>query len=108
GSLAELSRALKAELDDPKRGPQYKEKVKIKGAVEEGEPIPFAVAITRPTRAEAVARVVGLALAPAARLLGQITGPASQVASQIKTVSEKKEETAPAESTPAEAAPAEA
>src|SRR5207302_1374176 len=31
GSLAELSRALKAELDDPKRAAQYKGKVKIKG-----------------------------------------------------------------------------
>ena len=37
-------------------------------------------------------RVISLALAPASNLVGQILGPAAQVASQLKTLSEKKEE----------------
>ena len=48
---------------------------------------------------------VMLALAPASRLLSQITGPAAKVASQIKQLSEKKGEEAaapaPAENPPA-------
>jgi hypothetical protein len=49
-----------------------------------------------PTKEEAIGRVLMLALAPAGRLLSQIRGPASMVASQVKTISEKKEEAAPA------------
>src|SRR5262249_3046202 len=93
---------LKAELEDPKRAAQYKDKVKVKGAVSEGAAIGYDQALTMPTKAEAIARVVGLALAPAARLISQITGPASQLASQVKSIAEKKDEGAPA--APAEAA----
>jgi large subunit ribosomal protein L10 len=95
-SVAELSQSIDAELDNPKTKAQYKDKVKIKGAIAEGTLISFASAKTRPTRQQAIARVVMLALAPAARIAGQIIGPASQVAGQIKQISEKKEEAAPA------------
>src|SRR4051812_11698631 len=103
GSIAELSQALDAELNKSKQAPQFKDKITIKGAISDGQEISFQQALKMPTRAEAIARVIGLALAPASRLLSQITGPASQLASQIKQLSEKKpEEGAPA----AEAAPA--
>lgn len=96
GSIAELSRTIDGELKDPKRQAQYKGKVNIKGAVAEGALVSFDIAIKMPTRQEAIANVVALALAPASRLLSQITGPASSVAGQIKQLGEKKEEEAPA------------
>jgi large subunit ribosomal protein L10 len=94
GSIAELSRSLDGELRNPKMAAAYKDKVKVKGAISDGLPVTFDQALKMPTRQEAIARVVMLALAPAARLLGQITAPAAMVASQIKTISEK--EAAPA------------
>jgi large subunit ribosomal protein L10 len=93
GSLAELSRALDGELKDlVKKNAKLKDAVKIKGAISEGQEISFDRALKMPTRSEAIARVISLALAPASRLVGQIKSPASRVASQIKTLSEKKPE----------------
>jgi large subunit ribosomal protein L10 len=104
-SIAELSRTIDAELKNAKMAALYKDKVTVKGAVVEGQQITFEQALRMPTRAEAIARVVMLALAPASRLVSQITGPAAQVASQIKQLSEKKGEEAaapaPAENPPA-------
>jgi large subunit ribosomal protein L10 len=88
-SLAELSRELDTLL-------KKNDKVKFKGAVADGQEVTFEQALKMPTRAEAIGRVVMLALAPASRLLSQIQGPASTVASQIKTLREKAE-AAPAE-----------
>jgi hypothetical protein len=51
-----------------------------------------------PTREEAIAGIVAMILGPGSAIAGCLTGPAAQVASQIKTISEKE----PA----AEAAPA--
>src|SRR5262245_32101830 len=65
--------------------------MKVKGAVAEGQEIPFAQALKMPTRAEAIGRVIQLALSPASRLVSQILGPASTVAGQIKSMGEKKE-----------------
>jgi large subunit ribosomal protein L10 len=95
GSVSELSRSIDAELKDVKKGPQYKDKVTIKGAIADGEAITFEQAKTRPTREEAIARVISLAMSPAANIVGALKGPASGVAGQVKTISEKKEETAP-------------
>jgi ribosomal protein L10 len=95
-SVAQLCRSIDEELTNPKTQALYKERIKIKGAIAEGQLVPFDVARTMPTREEAIANVISLALAPASRLLSQITGPASQVASQIKSLGEKKEEAAPA------------
>jgi large subunit ribosomal protein L10 len=82
GSLAELSR----ELDALAR---KNDKIKVKTAVSEGQPLAFQRALTMPTKAEAIGRVVSLALAPASRLLGQVLAPAGRVAGQIKTLAEK-------------------
>jgi ribosomal protein L10 len=89
GSLAELSREVEtlAKKND--------KIIKVKGAVSEGQQVSFKDALAMPTRAEAIGRVVTLALSPASRLLSQILGPASQVASQVKTISEKQPEAAP-------------
>jgi large subunit ribosomal protein L10 len=96
GSIAELSRTIDAELSGAKTKAKYKDKVFVKGAIFDGEPVSFDQALKMPTRAEALARVIGLALAPASRLISQIKGPAASVASQIKQIAEKKEEAAPA------------
>jgi len=84
-SVAELSKELDTLL-------KKNDKVKFKGAIADGQPITFAQALTMPTRAEAIGRVVMLALSPARRVAGQIIGPASLVAGQVKSLSEKKEE----------------
>jgi len=95
GSLAELSRALDGELKElVKKNAKLKDAVKIKGAICEGQEISFDRALKMPTRAEAIARVISLALTPASRLLGQIKAPASRVAAQIKTLSEKSADAA--------------
>src|SRR5262249_10052189 len=102
GSISELSREIDSELKHPKNGPLYKSKegkpfVRIKGAIADGQPVPFEQALKMPTRAEAIARVVSLALAPAARLVSQIRGPGSMIVGQIKSLKDKEgAEAAPA------------
>jgi len=97
-SVSELSRAIDSELKAPKTAAQYKDRVTIKGAIVEGEPAKFEDALKRPTKAEAIGRVVTLAMSAGSRLVGQILGPAGGVAGQIKTKSEEKgEESKPAE-----------
>jgi large subunit ribosomal protein L10 len=89
GSLAELSR----ELDNLIR---KNDKIKVKLAVSEGQELTFKRALTMPTKAEAIGRVISLALSPASRLVGQMLAPAARVAGQIKTLAERTE-AAPAE-----------
>jgi large subunit ribosomal protein L10 len=96
GGIGELSRAIDAELKNPKLAPQYKDKVTIKGAIAEGEAISFDQALKMPTRAEAIGAVLAAILGPAGAIAGCLTGPAGQVAGQIQAISEKKEEAAPA------------
>jgi len=95
-SVAELSRTLETAF----KGDKVKDKIKVKTAVAEGQEVPFATALTMPTRQEAIAAVLSAILGPAGSLASQLTGPASQVASQIKTISER-----PAEAEAAPAAP---
>ncbi len=88
-SLADLSRALDEAL-------RKNEKVKFKGALADGQEVTFEQALKMPTRAEAIGRVMMLALAPAARIAGALRGPAGRVAGQVKSLSEQKEGAAPA------------
>lgn len=91
GSIAELSKEIEALI-------KKNDKIKAKGAIAEGQEITFDQALKMPTKAEAIGRVVMLALSPARRIAGQIVGPARRVAGQVKSISEKKEEAAPAAS----------
>jgi large subunit ribosomal protein L10 len=84
-SLAELSKDIEALV---KKNAKL---LKVKTAVSEGQEIEFAVALSMPTRAQAIGRVVSLAMAPASRLIGQFKAPAARLASQLKTISEKSE-----------------
>ncbi len=51
-----------------------------------------------PTRMEAIASVLSAILGAGGAIASCLTGPAAQVASQIKTISERKEEPAAATS----------
>jgi large subunit ribosomal protein L10 len=98
-SLADLSKEIET------LAKKNEKHIKVKGALSEGQVVTFKQALAMPTRAEAIGRVSGLAMSPARRLASQILGPAASVASQIKTIGEKKEE-APAETPDAPAEPA--
>jgi large subunit ribosomal protein L10 len=96
-SIKELSLELENQVGElVKKNAKLKDRFKFKGSVADGLPITFEFGKTLPTKAEAIGRVVQLALSPASRLLGQIRGPAATVASQVKTLSEKKPEEAAA------------
>ncbi|HTU17136.1 MAG TPA: 50S ribosomal protein L10 [Gemmataceae bacterium] len=90
-SVAELSRAIDEELKKSKNAGVYKDKVNVKGALADGELIGFEEALTRPTREEAIAQIIGMILGPGSAIAGCLTGPISQVASQIQSISEKTE-----------------
>jgi large subunit ribosomal protein L10 len=98
-SISEVSRAVESELKNPKTAPLYKDKVVVKGALAEGAPVTFEQATKMPTRQEAISSLLQAILSAGSNIAGCLTGPASQVASQIKTISEK----APAEAAPATA-----
>src|SRR5262249_12628079 len=64
GSVAELSRGIESELKDAKRGPLYKDKVTIKGAVADGQQVPFEMAVKMPTLEEAIGSILAAILGP--------------------------------------------
>jgi large subunit ribosomal protein L10 len=99
-SVAELSKELDRQVF---RNAQLRDKVKVKGAIAEGSTVPFSVALTLPTRTEAISAVLAAILGPASQIVSQIVGPASQIASQVQTVSEKAAPEPPAEPAPAPA-----
>ena len=90
GSLKELSKEVEAIVK------KHDKKIKVKAALADGQAIPFAQALKMPTRQEAIGEVISAILGPVMTIAGQLSGPAAQLASQIKTISEKKEEAAPA------------
>jgi large subunit ribosomal protein L10 len=89
--IAELARALDAELKGPKTAARYRERITVKGAVVEGEAITYEQALEMPTREEAIAQIVGMILGPGGQLAGCLAGPGGQVASQIEKLSEGAE-----------------
>ena len=103
GSIAELSQAVDGELKTPKISALYKDKVKIKGAIADGQEVPFETAIKMPTRAQAIGAVLAALLSPAAAILGALVSAGGQVAGQIQKISEKTEAAAEAAPPPAEA-----
>lgn len=98
GSVAELTQALEGELTAPKTAPLYKDKVKKKGAIADGEPVTYEAALKMPTRAQAIGAVLAALLSPAASVVGGLVSAGGQVAGQIQKIGEKAEEAAPAAS----------
>jgi len=86
-SLAELSKDTDALVKKSNKT------LKVKGAISEGLEIDFGIALSMPTRPEAIGRVVSLAMSPASRLIGQLKAPGARISGQLKTLSEKVEKT---------------
>lgn len=93
-SIKDLSKELEPLLKDAK----FKDKLKAKGALAEGQEVTFEQALKMPTRLEAIGELIGMILSPGAQIASALTGPAAQVASQIASIADKKpdEEAAPA------------
>jgi len=96
-SIKDLSKAVDGLIKDiEKKDPKQKDKLKVKTAVADGQPVPMATALVMPTRLEAIGEIIGMILGPASAIAGALTGPAGQLASQIATIADKKEDAAPA------------
>ena len=89
-SVAELSKEIETVVK------KHDKVMKVKTAVADGQEVAFDVALKMPTRQEAIGHVIALALAAGGRLVGAILGPGGKVAGAVKTLSEKKEDAAPA------------
>jgi large subunit ribosomal protein L10 len=87
-SIAGLSQEMEILL---KKHPKL---MKAKTAVADGQEVSFDVALKMPTREQAIGTVLALALGGGSRLVGALLGPGNQLAGQLKTISEKKEEEA--------------
>lgn len=93
-SPKDLGNTVDALLKDVvKKNPKDDKKYQIKTGVVDGQPISIAEMKKIPTRLEAIGEIIGMILGPASAIAGCLTGPAAQVASQIATIAEKKEET---------------
>ena len=96
-SIKDLSKAVDGLIKDiEKKDPKQKDKLKVKTAVADGQPVPMATALTMPTRLEAIGEVIAAMLGAVSEIAGGLTGPAAQVAGQIATIAGRKEEAAPA------------
>jgi large subunit ribosomal protein L10 len=94
-SIKDLSKAIDGLIKDiEKKDPKTKEKYKVKAAVADGQIVTMAQALTMPTRLEAIGEIIGMILGPASAIAGCLVGPGGQVASQIATIAERKEEPA--------------
>jgi ribosomal protein L10 len=98
-SAGDLGRAVDSELKNPKTAAVYKDRVTIKGGIVDGRAAAFGLMTAMPTLAEARASLLAAILGPASAVVGCLTGPAAQVAGQIQTLAERKEEPAPAAAT---------
>jgi ribosomal protein L10 len=88
-SIKELGTAVDAILKDLKKDPKAPEKIKVKTAVAEGQPIPLDVAKTLPTRKEAIGGVLAALLGPGSAIAGCLVGPANQIAGILKAIEDK-------------------
>jgi large subunit ribosomal protein L10 len=96
-SIKDLSKAVDGLIKDiEKKDPKQKDKLKVKTAVADGQPVPMAAALVMPTRLEAIGEVIAAMLGAVSEIAGGLTGPAAQVASQIATLADRKEEAPPA------------
>jgi len=91
-SLKGLSKEIETFLKDVK----LKDKLKVKTAFAEGQPLPFAKALTMPTRLEAIGEVVAALMGPANSIASALTAAAGELASQLQTIAEKAPEGEPA------------
>ena len=85
--------AVKETKKDPKKDP---DKIKVKGAVADGQAVTFDLAKTLPTREEAIGGLLSAILGPASALAGCLVGPGGQAAGLVAAVEEKAKKAEPA------------
>lgn len=97
-SIKELATTVDGLLKELKKDPKAPDKLKVKTAVSEGQPVPMDLAKTLPTRKEAIGAVVAAIMGPASAIAGCLTGPANNLAGILKAIEEKagKADAAPA------------
>ena len=111
-SIKGLSQAVNTLIKEiEKKDPKAKDKFVVKAAVADGVPVTLDQALKMPTRLEAIGDILGMILGPGSAIAACLTAIGAQLAGQIATLADRKEEpvAAPAEPTAAPApAPAEA
>jgi large subunit ribosomal protein L10 len=88
-SIKELSNSVDSLLKELKKDPKAPDKLKIKTAVAEGQPVTMDVAKTLPTRKEAIGSLLAAILGPGSAIAGCLVGPANQLAGILKAIEEK-------------------
>ena len=109
-SIKGLSQAVNTLIKEiEKKDPKAKDKFVVKAAVADGVPVTLDQALKMPTRLEAIGDILGMILGPGSAIAACLTAIGAQLAGQIATLADRKEEpvAAPAEPTAAPA-PAEA
>jgi large subunit ribosomal protein L10 len=96
-SIKDLSKAVDGLIKEiEKKDPKQKDRLKLKSAVADGQPVPMAAALVMPTRLEAIGEVIAAMLGAVSEIAGGLTGRAAQGAGQFATIAAGKEEAAPA------------
>lgn len=88
-SVKALATAVDTAVKETKKDPKAPDKIKVKGAVAEGQAVSFDVAKTLPTRQEAIGDVIAALTGPGASIAAALTGPATQIAGILKAIEEK-------------------
>jgi large subunit ribosomal protein L10 len=88
-SLKDLSTAVDALIKELKKDPKAPDKLKIKTAVSEGQPLTMEQAKKVPTRKEAIGSLLAAILGPGSAVSGCLVGPANQLAGILKAIEEK-------------------
>jgi ribosomal protein L10 len=84
-----LSNAVDGAVKESKKDPKSPDKFKVKLGLVDGAPMPLETMKTVPTRLEAIGEVVAAVCGPGSAIAGALVGPASQLASILKTIEEK-------------------
>jgi large subunit ribosomal protein L10 len=89
-SVAELSKEVQTVVK------KHEKQIKVKTAVADGTEVPFEMALKMPTRSEAIANVLALAMSPGAQIAAAVLAPGGSLVSAIQGIKDmKKDEEAP-------------
>jgi large subunit ribosomal protein L10 len=95
-SVKELGKAVDGVIKDIiKKNPKDESKLRVKTAVADGNPITLDQATKMPTRLEAIGEIISMMMGPAESIASALTSPGADLASQIASIADKKEEAAP-------------
>ena len=100
-SLKDLSTAVDGLMKELKKDPKAPDKLKVKTAVSEGQPLTMEQAKKVPTRKEAIGSLLAAIIGPGSAVAGCLVGPANQLAGILKAIEEKAPAAPAAEAPPA-------